>query len=58
MADGSEIVADSSYIIRSILDPSAEIVAGFEDGMPPYRGVLGETDLKSLILFIRTLRDE
>lgn len=58
LADGTTVVADEAYLTRSILDPAAEIVAGFDPGMPSYRGILGEGDLESIVSFIRSLSDE
>ncbi|MEZ5244529.1 MAG: cytochrome c [Acidimicrobiales bacterium] len=35
LADGSVVVADEAYLLRSILDPSADLVAGYNLRMPP-----------------------
>ena len=35
LKDGSQVVVDEEYIRRSIRDPSAQIVAGFQDQMVP-----------------------
>lgn len=53
---GVEIIADRAYIVRSILDPSVEIVLGQPDVMPSYRGALGEEELEALVDFIVSLR--
>jgi cytochrome c2 len=58
-ADGSSCTADETYLKQSILEPSAKIVKGFEKsetGMPIYAGVLNDSQLESVILFIKTLR--
>ncbi|MEP7000874.1 MAG: cytochrome c, partial [bacterium] len=47
--------ADDAYLRRAILDPASEIVQGFEPGMPTFRGVLSDTEVESLIRYIRTL---
>jgi cytochrome c1 len=53
LADGSTVVADDAYLRRAITDPSAEIVAGFQDGMPPKP--VTDAQLDQLIAFLKTL---
>ena len=48
-------VADEAYLLQSILEPGAEIVQGFEPGMPSFRGVLSEAQVRSLVLYIQAL---
>jgi len=53
------VTADEAYLRESILEPSAKVVSGFNRtgmGMPSYAGVLSESQIESLILFIRSLR--
>ena len=47
--------ADEAYLIRSILEPAAEVAPGFEPGMPSFRGVLNEGEIRSVVLYIRSL---
>ena len=52
---------NEAYIRESILDPPAKIVAGYEKGeyaMPSYAGVITDSQIESLILFIKTLKDD
>lgn len=58
MADGRVVVADEGYLTRSIMDPRAEIVRGYDPVMPPYHGKLDPTQTAALIEFIRSLRSE
>jgi cytochrome c2 len=53
--DGTSRVADEAYIRQSLLDPGSQIVKGYEEGMPSFRGVLSESEINSLILYIRSL---
>jgi cytochrome c oxidase subunit 2 len=46
---------DENYIKESILDPSAQIVAGYPNVMSPYAGQLREEDLDALIAWMKTL---
>jgi cytochrome c2 len=53
--------ADEAYIRESILEPSAKIVDGYERGevsMPSYAGVLSDSQVESLIVFIKSLRNQ
>jgi len=50
--------ADDAYIRQSILEPAAKIVEGYERGevsMPSYAGVLSDSQIESLVLFIKSL---
>jgi glucose/arabinose dehydrogenase/cytochrome c2 len=54
----TDIIADEAYIRESLLDPTAKVVHGFEKseyGMPSYVGVLGDSQIESLILFIKAI---
>ena len=55
LSDGTTVVADDDYLIRSILDPNAQVVQGFPPAMPPMGGTLTQTQIESLILFIKSL---
>ena len=50
------ITADDAYIIRSINEPDAEIVEGYNKGlMQSYSSILTEEDLKIIIDYLRTI---
>jgi cytochrome c2 len=56
---GPDVVADDAYIRESILTPAAKTVKGYdkvEAAMPIYEGVLTDSQIQSLILFIKTLK--
>ena len=55
LTDGSTVRADDVYLRRSITEPDAEIVAGYQEGMPAYLGVLNDSEIESLVLYIRSL---
>ena len=51
--------ADEAYLKESITNPSAKVVKGFEKfdtGMPIYSGILNESQIESLILYIKSLK--
>lgn len=55
--DGTTVFADEDYIRRSIIDPMAEITAGYPANMPSYAGRLSERQIEGLIAFIKELQD-
>ncbi len=60
-AKGPSVIADEAYIKESVLEPSAKVVKGFEksdSGMPTYAGVITDSQIDSIILFIKTLKEE
>ncbi len=58
LESGESVEADDDYLRTAILDPGVDAVAGFDQEMPSFRGILGESDVESMILFIRSLNDE
>jgi glucose/arabinose dehydrogenase/mono/diheme cytochrome c family protein len=51
---------DEAYVRESILDPLAKIVAGYEKGeyaMPSYAGVVNDSQIEALVLYIKSLKD-
>ncbi|HBJ83923.1 MAG TPA: hypothetical protein DDZ88_08650 [Verrucomicrobiales bacterium] len=54
-----KVKADEAYLRESITNPSAKVVKGFEKfdtGMPIYAGILNESQIESLILYIKSLK--
>jgi cytochrome c oxidase subunit II len=56
LTTGQTVVADDAYIRRSILEPGAQIVAGWENIMPTFRGQISEEDIFALIAYFRSLK--
>ena len=56
LGGGISVVADSDYLTRSITDPLAEVVAGFNPVMPTtYSDQLTEAELNDLVEYIKSL---
>jgi cytochrome c oxidase subunit 2 len=53
LSDGQTVLADDEYLMGSILQPNANIVAGFAAVMPPPR--LNQEEALAIIDFIKTL---
>jgi cytochrome c oxidase subunit 2 len=55
LVGGGTVVADESYIRRSILEPQAQVVAGWQPIMPTFKGQVTEEQLATLVDYIRSL---
>jgi len=53
--DGTKAIADENYLLESILTPSKRIVKGYNEEMPSFVGVLSDTEIKSVIMYIKSL---
>jgi len=56
LADGNTITVDENYIRKSILEPQAQVVQGFQPVMPTYQGILKDEEIDALIAFLKTLK--
>jgi len=54
--DGGKAIADEAYLKESILRPAAHIVKGFPAEMPSFEGILTESDIESVVLYIKSLK--
>lgn len=53
--DGSSAIADDKYVRESILKPGAKIIKGYNEEMPSFVGILTESDIESITLYIKSL---
>lgn len=56
LIDGSEVRADENYIIESIYEPQAKMVAGYQPVMPSFKGILSEAEVSDIIEYVKTLK--
>lgn len=56
LKDGTTVVADDDYLIRAILEPDAEVVAGYSLGMPT--NGLSEDQAENVVQYIKELSTE
>ncbi|MGE3269992.1 MAG: cytochrome c oxidase subunit II [Chloroflexota bacterium] len=54
LQDGSQVQADDNYIRTSILNPSAQVVDGWQPIMPTFQGQLSEEQILALIAYVRS----
>ncbi len=55
MADGSTVRVDENYIVESIKDPKAKVVAGYQPIMPTYQGRIKDSEIDAIIQYIKQL---
>jgi cytochrome c oxidase subunit 2 len=58
MNDGRRVLVNEEYLTRSMMEPNADVVAGFKSVMPSYFGVLTQPEVAALVEYIKSLRDE
>ncbi len=53
--NGQTVIADEAYLRESILNPGAKIVAGYQNIMPVFQGLVSEEQVLQLIAYIRSI---
>lgn len=56
MINGEMIEADDVYLKESILEPGKRVVKGYEAEMPSFLGVLSDSEIEAIILYIQYLK--
>jgi cytochrome c oxidase subunit II len=56
LSNGKTVVADEAYLTKSMMDPSADIVAGFQNVMPTFLGKLSPPEVAAIVEYIKSLR--
>jgi cytochrome c oxidase subunit II len=56
LKDGRQIVADEGYITKSMMDPAADVVAGFQNVMPTFQGKLPPPEAAAIVEYIKSLK--
>ena len=55
LVGGATTIANDEYIRNSILNPSSQVVEGFQPIMPTFKGQVTEEQLVSLVAYIKSL---
>jgi len=55
LRDGRIVTADEGYIRNSLVNPQADIVAGYEPMMPTFQNVVNEEQILQLIAYMKSL---
>ena len=56
LKDGSSVLVDAAYVKRSLLEPGAQVVEGFQPGMPSYQLRLKPEEIDALVAFVKSLK--
>jgi cytochrome c oxidase subunit 2 len=57
LTDGRTVTADESYLTKSMMEPRADVVVGYNPVMPSYHALLTEPETAALVEYIKSLRD-
>jgi cytochrome c oxidase subunit 2 len=57
LVDGSTVTANEQYLRTSILNPAGQLVKGYRAIMPPFQGLLSESEISSVISYIKSLKE-
>ena len=57
LSDGRKVFVDDAYITRSMMDPNADVVAGYHPVMPSFAGSISEAETAAVVAYIRSLRE-
>jgi cytochrome c oxidase subunit 2 len=55
LVGGGTVKADDDYIRNSILNPSSQVVEGFQPIMPTFKGQVTEEQLNALVAYVKSL---
>lgn len=57
LSNGRSATADSDYLRRAILEPNAEVVAGYKPQMPSFEGEITPEQMLDIIAYLRSVAD-
>lgn len=55
LKDGSTVVADEDYVRESVYEPGKQIVLGWDDIMPTFKGQVSPEEINELISYLKSL---
>jgi cytochrome c oxidase subunit 2 len=55
LADGTRVHVDEAYITKSMMDPLADMVAGYQPIMPGYQGRIDAADTAAVVEYMKSL---
>ncbi len=56
LQNGKTVVADEGYLTKSMMDPAADIVAGYQNVMPTFQGKLSPPEVAAIVEYIKSLK--
>jgi len=55
LKDGSTVIADDDYVRESVYEPGKQIVLGWDDIMPTFKGQVSPEEINELIAYLKSL---
>jgi len=56
LSTGARVQADEAYLTRSMMDPAAEVVAGYQNVMPSFQGRMTPPEVAAVVEYMKSLR--
>jgi cytochrome c oxidase subunit 2 len=56
LSTGELVVADEAYLTRSMMDPAAQVAAGYQAVMPSFQGRLSPPEVAALVEYLKSLK--
>ena len=56
LSTGERVVADEAYLTRSMMDPAAQVVAGYQNVMPSFQGRMTPPEVAAVVEYMKSLR--
>jgi cytochrome c oxidase subunit 2 len=56
LSTGDLVVADEAYLTRSMMDPAAQVVAGYQNVMPSFQGKMTPPEVAAVVEFLKSLK--
>jgi cytochrome c oxidase subunit 2 len=56
LQSGKSVRADEGYLTRSMMDPAADLVQGFQNVMPTYQGKMSPPEVAAVVEYIKSLK--
>jgi cytochrome c oxidase subunit 2 len=56
LSTGELVTADESYLTRSMMDPAAQVVAGYQNVMPSFQGKMTPPEVAAVVEYLKSLK--
>jgi cytochrome c oxidase subunit 2 len=56
LSTGEVITADEAYLTRSMMDPAAQVVAGYQNVMPSFQGRMTPPEVAAVVEYLKSLK--
>jgi cytochrome c oxidase subunit 2 len=56
LSTGEVVVADEAYLTRSMMDPAAQVVDGYQNVMPSFQGRLTPPEVAAVVEYLKSLK--